>query len=193
MENGAADVRPGAVREDSPRIPPGDLDFWSFVALANRRLAEEYGFTHQRATELLLTLNRASDLVTYDLEAAVHRPRGRSWAAFRLLFVIWLAGPMEPSNLARLTGMSRSAVSNLAKPLLGDRLLERSPGEQDGRSVVLSLSAAGEAEMVDVFREHNDREHGWASALTVEEQRILIMLLDKLITARRGFEVRNRV
>jgi MarR family transcriptional regulator, negative regulator of the multidrug operon emrRAB len=169
-----------------------ELDFWSFVALANRRLAEEYGFGHQLATELLLTLNRASDLVTYDLEAAVHRPRGRSWSAFRLLFVVWLAGPLEPSGAARLTGMSRAAVSNLVKALVADGLLARTPDERDGRSVRLSLTAGGHAEMVDVFREHNEREAGWAGALTEAEQRILVMLLDKLITGRREFAARNR-
>jgi DNA-binding MarR family transcriptional regulator len=169
-----------------------ELDFWSFVALANRRLSEEYGFGHQLATQVLLTLNRASDLVTYDLEAAVHRPRGRSWSAFRLLFVVWLAGPLEPSGAARLTGMSRAAVSNLAKGLVADGLLARTPDERDGRSVQLSLTVAGQAEMVDVFREHNEREAGWTDVLTEAEQRILVMLLDKLITARRGFAARNR-
>lgn len=169
-----------------------DLDFWSFVALANRRLAEEYGFRHQRATEVLLTLNRASDLVTYDLEAAVHRPRGRSWSAFRLLFVVWLAGPLEPSATARLTGMSRAAVSNLSKPLVAEGLLDRTPDDRDGRSVRLSLTAAGHAEMVAVFREHNEREQGWAGVLTDEEQQILVLLLDKLIIGHGRPDVRGR-
>jgi DNA-binding MarR family transcriptional regulator len=169
-----------------------DLDFWSFVALANRRLAEEYGFRHQLATKVLLTLNRASDVVTYDLEAAVHRPRGRSWSAFRLMFVVWLAGPLEPSGAARLTGMSRAAVSNLTKTLVADGLLSRAPDERDGRSVRLSLTSAGHEEMVAVFREHNEREYGWASVLTEEEQCILVMLLDKLITGHRALDVRGR-
>nr|WP_225958128.1 MarR family transcriptional regulator [Amycolatopsis lexingtonensis] len=168
------------------------MDFWSFVALANRRLAEEYGFRHQLATEVLLTLNRASDLVTYDLEAAVHRPRGRSWSAFRLLFVVWLAGPLEPKSAARLTGMSRAAVSNLAKVLVADGLLDRTPDEHDGRSVRLSLTAAGHDEMVSVFQEHNEREFGWTDALTETEQRILVMLLGKLITSRAGIDTRSR-
>jgi DNA-binding MarR family transcriptional regulator len=106
--------------------------------------------------------------------------------------VVWLAGPLEPSGAARLTGMSRAAVSNLAKGLVADGLLARAPDERDGRSVQLSLTAAGHAEMVDVFREHNEREAGWTDALTEAEQRILVMLLDKLITARRGFDARNR-
>ena len=170
----------------------GELDFWSFVALANRRLADEFGFRHQLATEVLLTLNRASNIVTYDLEASVHRPRGLSWSAFRLLFVTWLAGPLEAKKVAELTGMSRAAVSNLTKSLFADGLLERGPGEHDGRSVLLSLSERGRAEMAEVFRDHNEREHEWTSVLTDAEQRILVMLLDKLISNRDQFDVRGR-
>lgn len=169
-----------------------DLDFWSFVDLANRRLAHEYGFRHQSATEVLLTLNRASNIVTYDLEASVHRPRGRSWSGFRLLFVTWLAGPLEAKKAAELTGMSRAAVSNLSKTLVTDGLLVRTPGAHDGRSVLLSLTERGRREMVEVFREHNEREHEWTSVLTEAEQRVLVMLLDKLITNRDQFDVRGR-
>lgn len=169
-----------------------ELDFWTFVAQANRRIAEELGSSHELATQVLLTLNRASDLVTYDLEAAVHRPRGRSWSAFRLMFVVWLAGPLEPSAAARLTGMSRAAVSNLSKPLVSDGLLDRTPATDDGRSVRLSLTEAGRAEMVDVFREHNERELGWAGVLTEEEQQTLVLLLNKLITRHGQLDVRQR-
>jgi DNA-binding MarR family transcriptional regulator len=169
-----------------------DLDFWSFVALANDTLAREYGFRHQLATELLLTLNRASELVTYDLESSVHRPRGRSWAAFRLMFVVWLAGPLESKSVARLTGTSRAAVSNLTKPLVTEGLLHRRPDEHDGRSVRLSLTEAGRAEMIDVFRRHNERENEWATGLTETEQRMLVMLLDKLISGRRRFAAHDR-
>lgn len=118
-------------------------DFWSFVDLAGRRLSEEFGFPHPLATRLLLTLNRASAIVTYDLESTVHRPRGRSWAGFRLLFVTWLAGPLEPARAATLAGMSRAAVSNLVKTLVADGLMARTPGERDGRSAILSLTERG--------------------------------------------------
>ncbi|PXY22242.1 MarR family winged helix-turn-helix transcriptional regulator [Prauserella muralis] len=169
-----------------------ELDFWSFVDLAKRRLADEYGFRHQLATELLLTLNRAANIVTYDLEASVHRPRGRSWSGFRLLFVTWLAGPLEAKKAAELTGMSRAAVSNLAKTQVADGLLERMPAERDGRSVLLSLTERGRQEMVELFAEQNEREYEWATVLTEAEQRILVMLLDKLVTNRDQFDVRGR-
>ncbi|MDL4773838.1 MarR family winged helix-turn-helix transcriptional regulator [Actinomadura xylanilytica] len=169
-----------------------ELDFWSFVELAGRRLAEEYGFGNRRATRLLLTLNRASMIVTYDLESAVHRPRGHSWAAFRLLFVTWLAGPLEPGRAATLAGMSRAAVSNLAKTLVAGGLLLRGPAEHDGRSVLMSLTGAGRRAMLEVFQAQNDRERQWAGVLTEAEQDILILLLDKLIANRDQFDVRER-
>ncbi|UGQ58675.1 MarR family winged helix-turn-helix transcriptional regulator [Rhodococcus pyridinivorans] len=172
---------------------PRDLDYWSFVELAQERLNGKFGGEHHRsATEVLLTLNRASDIVTYDLEAAVHRPRGRSWSAYRLMFVIWLAGPIEPNVAARLTGMSRAAVSNLAKPLVEAGILEKTPVSHDARSVQLSLTEAGEKEIRDSFRAQNEREEAWVEVLTPTEQQILVMLLNKLITNRSQFDVRGR-
>ncbi|KJV01865.1 MAG: winged helix DNA-binding protein [Rhodococcus sp.] len=167
-------------------------DFWSFIDTANNTLAREYGFEHQLATEVLLTLNRASNIVTYDLESTVHRPRGWSWSSFRLMFVTWLAGPIEPRRAAELTGMSRAAVSNLSKTLISGGLLASTPDEKDGRSVRLALTALGHDEMVEAFAEQNERENAWASALTEPEQRILVMLLTKLITNRSQFDVRGR-
>ena len=76
----------------------GRLDFWTFIELAKIRLGSEFGSGGLSATEVLLTLNRASMAITYDLESAVHGPRGLSWASFRLLFVTWLAGPLEPKK-----------------------------------------------------------------------------------------------
>ncbi|TYK50925.1 MarR family transcriptional regulator [Actinomadura decatromicini] len=169
-----------------------ELDFWSFVDLAGRRLAGEFGFPHRLATRLLLTLNRASAIVTYDLESTVHRPRGHSWSAFRLLFVTWLAGPLEPGRAATLAGMSRAAVSNLAKTLVADEMLTRAPGGRDGRSVLLSLTPRGERAMLDIFADQHERERQWADVLTETEQRMLIMLLDKLIEGRHEFDVRER-
>jgi MarR family transcriptional repressor of emrRAB len=175
-----------------PRGAAAEPTFWSFIELANAKLRDQYGFSHPLATEVLLTLNRASDVVTYDLEASIHRPRGWSWSSFRLLYVTWLAGPIEPKNAAELTGMSRAAVSNLTKTLEASGLLQRTPDERDGRSVRLSLTAKGHAEMVEVFREQNGREFAWTNVLTEAEQRILLLLLNKLITDRHQFDVRER-
>jgi DNA-binding MarR family transcriptional regulator len=88
--------------------------------------------------------------------------------------------------------MSRAAVSNLTKPLIAEGLLARTPAERDGRSVRLSLTAAGRAEMLDVFRAHNEREREWAGVLTDAEQQILVLLLNKLIAGSDRFGARGR-
>lgn len=169
-----------------------ELDFWSFVALAHRRLRDDYGITDTAATELLLSLNRASGVVTYDLEASAHRPRGRSWAVFRLMYVLWLAGPLESRKVAELCGMTRAGVTNLTKPLVSEGVVERRPHHRDGRSVVLDLTAAGVSEAEDAFAEHHQRERQWSAGLTASEQRTLVRLLAKLVAHRPDLDVRGR-
>lgn len=174
------------------RLRNGDLDFWSFIDLARVQLARKSAYRHPRANRLLLTLNRASSAITFDLESSIHRPKGWSWSGFRLLFAIWLAGPVEPKNAALLTGMSRAAVSNLIKALVADGLIVRTPAPEDGRSAQLALTDVGTDRITAAFEEQNEREQAWASVLTDAEQEVLIMLLDKLIANRNDFDVRGR-
>lgn len=169
-----------------------ELDFWSYIELAKRRLGAEFGFPHPAATELLMTLNRASSVVTYDLESVIHRPRGRSWAAFRVMLTLWIVGPTEPRRVAALSGMTRAAVSNLVKALVAEGVVVRSRGENDGRSALLALTEEGEREMKSVFAEHNEREAAWAGALTEVEQQMLVLLLNKLIAGSHDFGARDK-
>jgi len=115
------------------------LDYWSFVELARERIVEKLDDTDPVATKLVITLNRAANLVVYDLESSVHRPRGLSWSAFRLLFVVWLAGPLESGRAAKLAGMSRAAVSNLSNTLISKGMLRKSSSGADGRTILLCL------------------------------------------------------
>jgi MarR family transcriptional regulator, negative regulator of the multidrug operon emrRAB len=168
------------------------LDFWSFIELAKERLAHRFGASAEVPTEILLTLNRASMVITYDLESAVHRSRGLTWASFRLLFVIWLAGPLEPKRAAELAGVTKAAVSNLAKVLIRDGLLTRQPSEDDGRSVQLGLTKRGRAQISELFDEQRLRERAWVDVLTPAEQRVLVLLLNKLIAGRGDFDIHWR-
>jgi len=170
----------------------GRVDFWSFIELAKSRLGSEFGPDGLSATEVLLTLNRASMAITYDLESAIHRPRGLTWASFRLLFVTWLAGPLEPKKAAELAGVTKAAVSNLAKSLIDADLLTRTPADRDGRSVQLALTDNGRRQIHALFAEQSDREQAWVGVLTPAEQHILVMLLDKLIAGRTDFDIRSR-
>lgn len=168
------------------------LDFWSFIDLAHAQLVDNPAAADVAATELLLTLNRASSLITYDLESGIHRPEGRSWAAFRIMYVLWLAGKMEPHRLAEVAGMSRAAVSNLSKPLCEQGILVREAHPGDGRAVLLSLSEKGECAARAAYQAQNLREAQWVSALDEEERETLVRLLGKLVDGRVDIQPQTR-
>src|SRR3712207_2446305 len=123
---------------------------------------------------LVLSLHRTVGMLVYDLESSVHRPRGLSWPGFRVLFALWISGPLELRRVAELSGMSRAAVSALVKKLERDALVERRSPDHDRRMVVLSLTAQGESRIAQSFAAHNQREQLWSQALSPEEQETLV-------------------
>jgi DNA-binding MarR family transcriptional regulator len=131
---------------------------------------------------LVLALHRVTSALVYDLESSVHRPSGWSWPGFRVMFVLWLAGPCESKRVAQLSGMSRAAVSALVNTLERDGLLRKETSAADRRAVQLSLTDAGHDAIVSTYTIHNQREQQWANALTERERLTLIGLLEKLAT-----------
>ncbi len=141
---------------------------------------------------LVLTLHRAANMLVYDLESTVHRPRGWSWPGFRVLFVIWLSGPVEAKKVAELSGMSRAAVSALVNTLERDGFVAKARAPHDGRAVHLSLTESGLRAITTAFQAHNEREQEWAGSLSMDEQQMLITLLEKLTAYSVQFEARKR-
>lgn len=171
---------------------PQGLDFWSFVDAAVERAGDRLPDVDPEAVRLVLTLYRVTNMVVYDLESAIHRPRGWSWPGFRLLFVLWIAGPMEAKRAAELSGMSRQAVSALTNTLDRDGLVHRDAAEHDKRAVRLSLTEEGNAAMAEAFTAHNAREQLWADVLTADERDTLVGLLAKLGASASHADVRRR-
>ncbi|MEX0428776.1 MarR family winged helix-turn-helix transcriptional regulator [Nocardioides sp. DS6] len=169
-----------------------DLDFQTFVQFAEERAAELEPGLDVEAMRFVLTLTRAASTVVYDLESSVHRPAGWSWAGFRLVFVLWMAGPLEARIAAKLSGNSRQATSTLANTLERRGILERLPDPADGRSVLFRLTEAGIEAIQGVYADHNRREQLWASVLTAEEREAATRIVAKLLTAAPGLDVRRR-
>ncbi|MEN3298652.1 MAG: hypothetical protein V7633_710 [Pseudonocardia sp.] len=163
------------------RPDDGELDYWSFVDVAIARTLAAQPEVDPAAMRLVLSLHRASTSLAYDLESAVHRPRGWSWPGFRVLFVIRLTAPVEAKRVAQLSGMSRAAVSALLKTLERDGLVSRTPAAYDRRAAELTLTPAGEEAFSSAFVAHNERERTWASALDDDEVETLTSLLEKLM------------
>lgn len=169
-----------------------DLDFWSFVGHAVDTTCERMPETDPLAMRLVMTLTRAASMIVYDIESSVHRPRGWSWPGFRVMFCVWLTAPVEAKRVAKLTGMSRAAVSALAATLERDGLVVKEQAPYDGRAVLLRLTAKGLDAITSDYRAHHRREQDWAAALTQDELRTLTGLLDKLAARSARFEARHR-
>jgi DNA-binding MarR family transcriptional regulator len=164
----------------------------AFVESAISTTASRLDGIDRQAMELVLLLHRVTNTVVYDIESTVHRPGGWSWSAFRAVFTLWICGPLEPSRLAELSGMSRQAVSALVKTLEADGLIARTAAPSDARSIVLTLTPVGEARIRTVFVQHNRREADWADALEPDERDTLIRLLGKLADAGQQEWVNHR-
>ena len=168
------------------------LHFWSFIDYAIEQVGERLPGVDPLAMRLVLSLHRAANMVVYDMESSVHRPRGWSWPGFRVLFCVWLTSPVEAKTVAELTGMSRAAVSALVNTLEKDGLISRKRAEYDLRAVELSLTDAGVEAITSAFRAHNEREREWADSLSEQEQHTLIELLNKLTAHSVSFDARRR-
>jgi DNA-binding MarR family transcriptional regulator len=164
----------------------------AFVARAVETTSARLDGIDRQSMELVLLLHRVTNTVVYDIESTVHRPGGWSWSAFRAVFTLWISGPLEPSRLAELSGMSRQAVSALVKTLEADGLIARRAATNDARSIVLTLTPSGEVRIRTVFAEHNRREADWAAALEPDERDTMIRLLAKLADAGQQEWVNHR-
>lgn len=172
--------------EAAPELAGADSLAYAQVVLdtTERRLPG----VNRSAMAMVLLLHRVANAVVYDLESTVHRPAGWSWSAFRLIFTLWVAGPQESSRVAALTGMSRAAVSSLAKTLSASGMVTRSPDLRDRRSVILSLTDTGSDALEAAFLQHNRREAQWAQVFDDEELATFNRLLGKLARAARTEE-----
>jgi MarR family transcriptional regulator, negative regulator of the multidrug operon emrRAB len=168
-----------------------DDDYQHFVSGILER-ADGHGFAHLSAMQVVFSLTTTASQITYDLEATVHRPRRLSWAAYRLLVVLAVSGPLDPTRAAPRAAMSRAAVSAVAKTLEGEGLITRKPSTVDGRSVVLSLTKRGRAVLAEAKAANNEREEAWCAVLDETERRHLVRLLRKLADQPTSTSVRQR-
>lgn len=95
-------------------------------------------------------------------------------------------GPMRLCDLQSGVLLSQPALSRMVDRLVQRGLLERETDPDDGRAVLVSLSAEGRRVQREVGRSHG-RDVGYAMrALTPDEQRELQRLTEKLLDGQTG-------
>lgn len=131
-------------------------------------------------------LVRASTRLVQRLEAEVHREAGWSMAGFRVMFCVWVGGELEPRDIARLSGLSRAAVSSVLNTLERDGLVERFRESDDRRLVTVRLTRDGARRLVDAYRRQNVVEQDFFGSLSVGDRRRLARDLAGLLDTRRA-------
>ena len=87
---------------------------------------------------------------------------------------------MAPSELAEKVGVTRATISNMLQRMERDGLVDIRPAEQDGRGKIVKLTQTGCDFMEEILPPHYLRVSKLMEKLTEDEQKKLIMLLEKL-------------
>ena len=119
-----------------------------------------------------------------DFDSEVHRPLGLSMAGFRVLFTVWVFGALEVRDIARLSGVSRAAVSGVVTTLERDGLALRQRDQADGRLASVTVTDAGVDKLRAAYGEQHRREQQLFGTLDSAELAAFTATLRKLLRVR---------
>lgn len=156
-----------------------------FEALARERVAEFAPETDLDILGASFDLVRVSNQLVNELETNVHRPLGWSWAGFRIMFTVAVAGPLEPGQIARLAGVTRASISAVLNTLERDGFATRVRKSRDRRVVTIELTERGREAVVEGYRRQHQVEQEWLGALTPTQLARFNTTLRRLLDRRR--------
>ncbi len=129
-------------------------------------------------------LFRLATRLTSDFDTAVHRPRGLSMAGFRVLFTMWVFGSLEIRAIARLSGVTRAAVSGVVTTLERDGLAVRRRDQADGRLATVALTDAGDNTVRAAYSAQHARERMIFADIDPAELAAFTTTLRRLLAVR---------
>lgn len=151
----------------------------AFERAATDRVADVFPDADLDVLRASFNLIRLATMLVQRIESSVHREAGWSMAGFRVMFCVWVAGELEPRQIAHFSGLSRAAVSSALNTLERDGLVDRHRESADRRLVTVRLTADGERRLVAAYRAQNDVEREFFGRLSPAR-------LDQLVTTMRA-------
>lgn len=133
-----------------------------------------------RAMAAISNIYRAATSVRHHMEQKVLADHELSWAAFTVLWVLWIWGQQETRQVALEAGITKGTLTGVLNTLEKRRLVQRGPHPLDGRLVLVKLTRKGRSTIEAVFPRFNTEEVFAASALSAREQEQLARLLRKI-------------
>jgi MarR family transcriptional regulator, organic hydroperoxide resistance regulator len=161
LASGTATDLGRAERDIRSRIGDQPLDFAAMATVSN--------------------IYRAANVIRNRMERQVLADEDLSWAAFTVMFVLWIWGDQETRHLAAEAGVTKGTLTGVLKTLEKRGLARRRGHEADGRLVLVGLEPKGVAVIERLFPAFNQGEALVSSALTEDEKQELAGLLRKII------------
>jgi MarR family transcriptional regulator, organic hydroperoxide resistance regulator len=161
LATGTARELSRAERDIRSRIGDQPLDFAAMAAVSN--------------------IYRAANVIRNHMERQVLADEDLSWAAFTVLFVLWIWGEQQTRHLANEAGVTKGTLTGVLKTLEKRGLARRRAHDGDGRLVLVSLEPKGVAVIERLFPAFNQGEALVSSALSESEKQQLATLLRKII------------
>jgi len=131
-------------------------------------------------------LDHAAMDVIATMESLVLRPNDLSHAGFVVLMTLWITGPREPRELAAVLRVTRGAIVGSVNTLEKRGLVRRLRSEIDRRLVSVELTDSGLDLVALVQKDWHALEVEVTSGLTIEEQRTLASLCQKMAAGARA-------
>jgi MarR family transcriptional regulator, organic hydroperoxide resistance regulator len=150
-----------AERDIRDRIGEQDLDFAAMAAVSN--------------------IYRAANVIRHQMEQKVLAEEDLSWAAFTVLFVLWIWGEQQTRHLAAEAGVTKGTLTGVLKTLEKRGLAQRRGHDADGRLVLVALEPKGRDVIERLFPAFNAGEAMVSASLTEREKTQLASLLRKII------------
>ena len=150
-----------AERDIRSRIGAQHLDFAAMAAVSN--------------------IYRAANIICNYMEREVLAEEDLSWAAFTVLFVLWIWGEQQTRHLAAEAGVTKGTLTGVLNTLEKRRLIRRRAHAEDGRLVLVSLEPKGQAVVEQMFPAFNMGETFVSACLTEREKNQLAALLRRII------------
>jgi MarR family transcriptional regulator, organic hydroperoxide resistance regulator len=139
---------------------------------------QEFSFAAMAAVS---NIYRAANAIRHHIEQRVLDEEDLSWAAFTVLFVLWIWGDQQTRHLAAEAGVTKGTLTGVLKTLEKRGLARRRGHDEDGRLVLVSLEPQGRDVIERLFPAFNAGEALVCASLSEHEKNQLATLLRKII------------
>lgn len=126
-----------------------------------------------KAMAVTSNLFRAANAVRNHLERSVLSAHDLSWSAFVVLWVVWIWETSETREIAAEAGFSKATLTGVLGTLEKRGLATRKRSKDDGRLMLVTLTAKGKKLMEQLFPLFNKQEQFVSSAIDAKQAAVV--------------------